>query len=160
MGLLTTLPYAHIVANMISYHDSRGLLVLCPRLPSAGKPGVLMHLWSVDALTCLPLLLCNSWSCCSFVSLLNFFGNMSNYQKLGQVEEDASSDNDKHADPLKPSFLERRNFGKFLIISHIIIFGLYALSVLYLLKRDPSDRACDYKHSTHCQYQDFFSLPP
>jgi hypothetical protein len=76
---------------------------------------------------------------------------MTDYHQLGQVEDDASSENEKQEDVLRPNFLQRRNSGKFLIASHVILFGIYIVSILYLLKRRPSDRACDYKHSTHCQ---------
>jgi hypothetical protein len=76
---------------------------------------------------------------------------MVDYHQLGQVEDDALSENEKHEASQKSSFLQRHFTGKVLIILHIIIFALYALSILYFFKRGPLDCACDYKHSTHCQ---------
>jgi hypothetical protein len=77
-------------------------------------------------------------------------GKMVDYQELGQVEDDAASEDEKH-EALTPSFLQRHLSAQLLVVLHVTLFGIYALSTLYILKRQPSDRACDYKHSTHCQ---------
>jgi hypothetical protein len=76
---------------------------------------------------------------------------MTEYQQLGQAEDDTLFENEKHEEMQKPSIFPRRSSVQLLIVFHIILFGIYALSILYLLKRQPSDRDCDYKQSTYCQ---------
>ena len=83
----------------------------------------------------------------------NFDVDMSDYHQLGQVEDDAASENhEKHDSSPKQGFLHRQFSRRLLVILNILVFGIYALSISYLLTRDISNRACDYKLSTYCQY--------
>lgn len=61
---------------------------------------------------------------------------MVDYHQLGQVEDDASSENEKHENAWNPNFLQR-HFSRKLMILHIIIFGIYALGAFYILSRQP-----------------------
>jgi hypothetical protein len=83
----------------------------------------------------------------------NCDGDMSDYYQLSQVEDDSASENhEKHDSSPKQGFLHRQFSGRLLVILNILIFGIYAVSISYLLARDTSNRACDYKLSTYCQY--------
>jgi hypothetical protein len=83
----------------------------------------------------------------------NCDGDMSDYHQLGQVEDDyASESHEKHDGSPRQGFLHRQFSGRLLVILNILIFGIYAVSISYLLMRDTSNRACDYKLSTYCQY--------
>ena len=73
----------------------------------------------------------------------------SEYRQLAQVEDDnisESQETEKSCDrALRPSYF------KLLIISHLLIFGVYASGLWYLLKRKPSHETCIEKFSTHCR---------
>jgi len=41
-----------------------------------------------------------------------------------------------------------------LLIGHVLLFGIYALSLYYISPEQPSDRACTMEMSTHCKVLD------
>jgi hypothetical protein len=77
---------------------------------------------------------------------------MADYHQIDQIEEDTSSESEKHEGTRELGFFQRHFSTKSMLILHITIFALYILSILYVMQKQPSNHACDYKLSTHCQY--------
>lgn len=75
--------------------------------------------------------------------------SISSYRPLKQHDEEGISNKNCVESAVNPP--KKASFGSGFLLSHLLIFIAYTLGLIYVLKRPPSDTACDAKFSTKCR---------